>query len=157
MPSGTCTQEASYDATSNTVSAGLEGGVYTNGLETRYWWQYGKTVFEHETRAVSVAASCSITPVVTSLSGLEANTNYSYRLVARNAFGTTYGYDSTLDTSLGKLPATESPLPPGEPTACPVQSPAPDMPNPTHPHPHPHLRARSRPCSLSATAALRRS
>jgi hypothetical protein len=133
MVNGTYTQEASYDITSKTVSATLAGGVYTNGLETSYWWQYGKTVFEHETPAVSVGASCSITPVTTSLSGLEANASYSYRLVAHNALGTAYGYDSTLDTSPDELPTAESPLPPGEPTTCPVQSPVPDVPNPTPP------------------------
>lgn len=134
MPNGSYTQSASYDSASETVSAALQGGVYTNGLPTTYWWQYGRTVFDAETAHSSLPASCSISAAFTNLEGLEASGTYKYRLVAENALGTSYGYTSTLEADPGRLPAPEPSLPDsGPPTACPTLAPLPNSPNPLRP------------------------
>jgi hypothetical protein len=148
MANGSYTQRAAYDAGTETVSAVLQGGVYTNGLPTTYWWQYGRNVFESETAHFSLPASCSISSASAELEGLEGNSVYRYRLVAENSGGTSYGYTSTLATDPGQLPEPEPELPGSGPaTACPNPAPLPDAPNPARPSqakagPAGHQRAR---------------
>jgi subtilase family serine protease len=82
------------------TGAYLLGGVYPNGEETSYYWQYGPTRsygYQSKTRSAGSGSD----PVATSgrLVKLAPGTTYHYRLVAVNASGTTYGYDYTLRTA----------------------------------------------------------
>lgn len=82
-------------------SASLVGGVYPNGLDTTYWWEYGTTTSYGQTTAPTDIGSAT-SPVETTpetISNLQPATTYHYRLVAENALGTTYGYDYTFTTA----------------------------------------------------------
>ncbi len=91
----------SYAQTVTTESAQLQGGVYPNGEDTTYWWQYGTTTdYGQEAQASNNDIGSGTDPVQVSdtLSGLSPGTTYHYRLVAQNSLGTSYGYDYTLTT-----------------------------------------------------------
>jgi hypothetical protein len=80
-------------------SAQLQGGVYRNSSPTAYWWQYGTTSrYGHQTRAQRIGSGTVAVPVAGSLPALRPSTTYHYRLVARNGYGVTYGYDFALRT-----------------------------------------------------------
>ena len=80
-------------------SAQLQGGVYPNGNDTTYWWEYGTTsAYGQQTPATDIGAGTSPVAVSDSLAGLASGTTYHYRLVASNSLGTEYGYDFTLTT-----------------------------------------------------------
>jgi hypothetical protein len=86
------------DVTSD--SASLAGGVYPNGIDTTYSWQYGlTTAYGQQTSATDIGAGAAPVAVSDTLSGLTPATTYHYRLVASNSAGTTYGYDYTLTTA----------------------------------------------------------
>ena len=81
------------------TTATLGGGVYPNGLETTYYWQYGPTIYYGtQTQPVDVGAGQAPIEVPAALRGLAPGTTYHYRLVAENADGIAYGYDSELTT-----------------------------------------------------------
>ena len=97
----------SYTKTVTETSATLQGGVYPNGSDTTYFWQYGTTTAYGQYTPVGHAGSGSApVPATAVLSGLSAGTTYHYRLVAQSPdpanpgqFLTQYGYDFTLTTS----------------------------------------------------------
>ena len=104
-PTGSGTNDTYVTATSG-LTATLAGGVYPNGLDTTYSWQYGTTTaYGSQTAAVDVGAGSAPVAASATLTGLTPATTYHYRLVATNADGTIYGYDYTLTTG----PATEVP------------------------------------------------
>ena len=86
------------DVTSN--AAQLQGGVYPNGNDTTYWWEYGTTTaYGQKTPPTDIGAGTNPVSVSDELPGLAAGTTYHYRLVAENSpYGTEYGYDFTLTT-----------------------------------------------------------
>jgi subtilase family serine protease len=89
----------SYTQGTAPTSAQVQAGVYPNGSDTAYWWQYGTTTSYGQT-TVPVDAGSGQAPVTISsnLAGLAPDTTYHYRLVARNSFGNAYGYDFTFKT-----------------------------------------------------------
>lgn len=100
----------SYTESVGAESAQLQGGVYPNGPETTdpnatdttYWWEYGTTTsYGQQTPATDIGAGTAPVSVTDTLAGLQPNTTYHYRLVAKNGFGTEYGYDFTLTTTPG--------------------------------------------------------
>jgi hypothetical protein len=104
-PTGSGTNDTYVKATSG-LTASLAGGVYPNGLDTTYYWQYGTTTaYGSQTASVDAGAGSLPTAASVTLTGLTPATTYHYRLVAANADGTIYGYDYTLTTG----PATEVP------------------------------------------------
>jgi hypothetical protein len=88
-----------YTASVGTTSAQLAGGVYPNGLDTTYYWQYGTTTaYGSATQVQDAGSSQSPNPmaVSTTLSNLTPGTTYHYRLVAYNSDDpAVYGYDET--------------------------------------------------------------
>ena len=93
-PSGDYTQSASA------TSATLQAGIYPNGSDTTYAWQYGITAgYGRSTAPADIGSGPGPATVNSTLSGLAPGTTYHYRLAAQNAFGTTYGYDFTLTTT----------------------------------------------------------
>ncbi len=92
--------QPSIDTTSATdVSAGgaqFNGRVNPNGAETTYWFEYGSDsllsiLIGSGTNPQTVAAGTDSVKVEASVTGLQSNTNYYYRLVGRNAYGTVRG------------------------------------------------------------------
>lgn len=89
-----------YALNVTSTSAQLQGGVYPNGNDTTYWWEYGTTsAYGQRTPPTDIGGGTAPVPVSDSLTGLAPGTTYHYRLVAENLpFGTEYGYDFTLTT-----------------------------------------------------------
>ena len=89
----------SYSQAVTANSAQLQGGVYPNGADTTYWWEYGTTTAygqqTPDTPANDIGSGTVPVSVTDSLSGLSPGQTYHYRLVAQNSFGTEYGYDYT--------------------------------------------------------------
>jgi hypothetical protein len=82
------------------TTATLGSGVYPNGLETTYYWQYGTTTsYGAQTAPVDIGAGEAPGFATAALAGLAPATTYHYRLVAQNSAGTTYAYDSELTTA----------------------------------------------------------
>jgi hypothetical protein len=91
---------SSYAQSVTSASATLAGGVYPNGSDTTYWWQYGPTTaYGFQTPATDIGSGTAAVPVSDTLPALSPATTYHYRLVAQNSSGTTYGYDFTLTTA----------------------------------------------------------
>jgi hypothetical protein len=91
---------SSYTQSVSTTAAQLRGGVYPNGVDTTYWWEYGTTTtYGHQTLATDIGSGTAPISVTDALGGLQPATSYHYRLVAQNSFGTEYGYDFTLTTT----------------------------------------------------------
>ncbi len=88
-----------YTQAAGTTTANLAGGVYPNGLDTSYVWQYGTTTaYGQQTSSTDIGSGTAPVAAPASLSGLTPETTYHYRLVASNGDGTDYGYDYTLTT-----------------------------------------------------------
>ena len=90
---------ATYQQTVTATAAQLQGGVYPNGADTTYWWEYGTTTaYGQQTTANDIGSGTAPVSVTDSLAGLSPGATYHYRLVATNSFGTEYGYDYTFTT-----------------------------------------------------------
>ena len=157
-PDGSYTQSTGPDA------AQLAGGVYPNGADTKYWWEYGTTTsYGQQTAATDIGSGVAPVSVADQLAGLNAGTTYHYRLVAQNSYGTEYGYDFTFTTQSGATGSSQ--MGPGSsttqttPTATTTQ-PSPPASGPTQTTggtassaPAPPLVARLRVLSAGATTA----
>ena len=99
--------ENTYTAGVGPTTATLSGGVYPNGLDTTYTWQYGTTTsYGSQTAAVDIGAGQAPVAVTGALSGLAPGTTYHYRLVAHNIDGLMKGYDSELTTESAPINTT---------------------------------------------------
>ena len=88
-----------YASSTTATTTELAGGVYPNGADTTYWWEYGPTTdYGQLTPATDIGSTAGPVAVSDSLTGLSPATTYHYRLVAQNQYGTEYGYDFTLTT-----------------------------------------------------------
>jgi hypothetical protein len=99
-----------YAQTVGATTAALTGGVYPNGLDTTYYWQYGTTTaYGQQTATTDIGSGTAPVGAPASLSGLTPGATYHYRLVAHNSAGTDYGYDYTLITpSVGNVAPVNS-------------------------------------------------
>ena len=88
-----------------TDSLAVSGSVSPRGMSTTYRWQYGTTTaYGAQTAAVALASPGADQQVGATLTGLTPNTDYHYRLVATNAFGTTLGADQMNRTAVTAAP-----------------------------------------------------
>jgi hypothetical protein len=99
----------------------LTGSVDPNERATNYFFQYGTTtIYGGLTPQTAAGAGNTAKAVAVAVNALAPATTYHYRLVARNALGTTRGADRTFRTRrqpLGvSLAATPNPVPFGGPT-----------------------------------------
>ena len=92
---GATTQNASEVKWSK---ATLNASINSNGLATKYQFEYGTTVSYGSKAPLSPVAAPESGSVSQPVSGLAAKTTYHYRVVAENAFGTTYGADKAFTT-----------------------------------------------------------
>ncbi|MDO8742166.1 MAG: fibronectin type III domain-containing protein [bacterium] len=95
-------------------SAVMTGKVVPNGSQSTYWYEYGRTS-SLGTRTLSQALGSGFVSISAPafITGLSANTNYSYRLVAQNDFGTIQGVTLSFITNnnpplIGSAPATRT-------------------------------------------------
>ena len=73
-------------------SALLNGTVNPNGSLTTAWFEWGATTaLGNKTFSQPMGQGTSLYPLAFALFGLNANTNYYYRAVAQNSYGTVYG------------------------------------------------------------------
>ena len=80
--------------------ANLNGTIDPNNDTTLYWFEYGKTSkLGDATVPVSVGAGTVAKLVSSTVSGLDSNTTYYFRINAQNDFGTVNGKTLTLKTS----------------------------------------------------------
>lgn len=106
----------SYTKNVSAASATLQGGVYPNGRDTTYFWQYGTTTSYGQTTPIAdVGSGSAPVAAIKTISGLSSGTTYHYRLVAQSPdpanpgqFLTQYGYDFMLTTSSTGNAASQS-------------------------------------------------
>ena len=88
-------------------SATLNGTVNPNGASTTYYFEYGTTEsYGSHTVTKSAGSGTGNTSVSATITGLNHNTTYHYRIVAANSGGTSYGSDRTFYTPAFALPPT---------------------------------------------------
>lgn len=81
-------------------SATLSGSVNPRGSATTYFFQYGPTVaYGSSTAPASAGSGSSAKRFSTAVDSLAPHTKYHFRIVARNAGGTTLGGDRTFTTA----------------------------------------------------------
>jgi hypothetical protein len=99
----------SYATGATQRTAQLQAGIYSNGSDTQWSVQYGTTTaYGQHTAPVDVGAGTAPVSVSAVLSDLAPGALYHYRLVAQNAYGTTYGYDGTVTTATPPAPTIAS-------------------------------------------------
>ena len=83
-------------------SARLNGAVNPSALETFYHFEYGTSTGYGTSvpgSGASVGSGTGTSEVSQTISGLQANTTYHFRLVATNGAGTSYGQDNSFSTA----------------------------------------------------------
>jgi hypothetical protein len=102
------TTKDAADVTATTAT--LKGQVPAATTATTYWFEYGTTAGSYtQTPAATVGPAKNVTLVRYSLTGLNADTTYHFRLVADPSTGRSYGEDLTFVTA-------SSTAAPGDPT-----------------------------------------
>ncbi|HET9592447.1 MAG TPA: plastocyanin/azurin family copper-binding protein [Solirubrobacterales bacterium] len=123
-PAAPVVSTGSASALSET-EATLNGTVNPSEQATTYLFEYGATAaYGQKTSEEPAGSGTSPVPESATVSALSAGTTYHFRLVAKNATGTSHGLDRTFRTAGG----TSEPPPTTEPP--PVQSPAPSPSSP---------------------------
>ena len=103
-------------ATVSNSTAVVTGDVNPKGSQTSYWYEYGKTTnLGSKTSAQIVGSSHNVIPATGYITGLTPSTKYYFRLVAKNAVGTTNGNTENFTTH-----ATNPPPAANAPTASTV-------------------------------------
>jgi hypothetical protein len=89
------TDPSPYGSTNETIeSEQLETSIYPCNLEAHYYFEYGtSTAYGHRTAESAVAAAWDAVEVSTTISGLQHNTPYHWRVVVRTGNGTFDGVD----------------------------------------------------------------
>ena len=84
-------------------SAQLNGTVDPNGLETTYYFEWGKTpAYGYRTSPMSAGSGINSATVMANLTGLTPNTIYHFRLVSISSGGTINGSDRTFKTQVAR-------------------------------------------------------
>jgi multidrug efflux pump subunit AcrA (membrane-fusion protein) len=83
-----------------TSSVVLSGSVNPNGSDAKYWFEYGTTTaYGSKTAAVDAGAGTTAAAVSATLTGLAPDTEYVFRLVSSNEFGTSTGLSEFVTTA----------------------------------------------------------
>jgi|HubBroStandDraft_2_1064218.scaffolds.fasta_scaffold00208_2 hypothetical protein len=94
------------------TEATLNGAINPHGNTTKYDFEYGPTTgYGSKTAEVSAGAGTSSVEVSKSISGLEPEVTYHFRLVASNSVGTSDGSDATFKTTAPTWRFTTTPDP----------------------------------------------
>ncbi|MHC5077132.1 MAG: CFI-box-CTERM domain-containing protein, partial [Planctomycetota bacterium] len=93
----TITMGLASSVTSN--SATMNGTVNPNNASTNYYFEYGTDIsYGSTTESKDAGSGISAVSVNADIIGLDANTNYHFRIVATNSAGTSYGEDQIFKT-----------------------------------------------------------
>ena len=97
---------ATLDATSiDQEDITLNGEFAGNGEDTTYHFEYGLTpAYGMKTESADAGEASGPTEVSGDITEYEAYETYHYRVVAENAYGTTYGNDKTVETEAALKP-----------------------------------------------------
>lgn len=105
VPTGTATVPVTLTVTTGAATnitpngATVQGEVYRNGLAASYYFDYGPSAdLGNQTTTISAGSGVTGVLVSATLTHLNSNTVYSYRLVGISTSGTTFGAISTLTT-----------------------------------------------------------
>jgi streptogramin lyase len=114
-PDGVFTATAEPSVTTGSATgvteteATLNGSVNPNGLETKYYFEYGTTdAYGSKTAEVSAGSGETSVEASKAVTGLEPGTIYEFRIVATNSEGTTDGKNQTVTTSGVDFPSVET-------------------------------------------------
>ena len=88
-----------------TTEATLNGTVNPDGLETKYYFEYGtSTAYGNQTTEGNAGSGTGNVKTSSTITGLAPGTTYHFRVVATNSAGTSYGADDTLTTRSTNAP-----------------------------------------------------
>lgn len=88
----------------------VKGTVNPNGAPTTYWYEYGTTTgLGTQTSAYLVGSGYSTIYTPAYITGLQSNTNYYFKLNAKNAFGTVNGATYSFMTTTTPAPTGNAP------------------------------------------------
>ena len=91
-----------------TSSVTLSGSVNPNGSDTKYRFEYGTTsAYGSRTATVDAGSGTTASQVSATLTGLKPDTEYVFRLVASNKFGTSTGLSDLVTTASSSRVADE--------------------------------------------------
>ena len=91
-----------------TSSVTLSGSVDPGGSDTKYWFDYGtSTAYGSKTAEVDAGAGTTAAQASATLTGLKPDTEYIFRLVAKNKFGTSTGLSEVVSTASSSKTADE--------------------------------------------------
>jgi len=91
-----------------TSSVTLSGSVNPNGSNTKYRFEYGTTsAYGSKTATVDAGSGTTASQVSATLTGLKPDTEYVFRLVASNKFGTSTGLSDVVTTASSSRVADE--------------------------------------------------
>jgi NHL repeat-containing protein len=95
------------------TSATFSGSLEPNGFDTHYWFEYGPppNEFGSSTTHQDAGKASGIKSVQATVTGLEPNTTYYYRLAAENTFGATASGGLEIFTTKALPPVLGPPLP----------------------------------------------
>ena len=115
VPSPTVTTQSADTITQD--SARLKGSVNPNGYQTTVWFEWGtsSTELTNTTPKQTIAADTSLHNVNYTLSGLNSETRYYFRIVAQNNGGVSRGVVNNFQTESG----FPGPIPPNGPGPLP--------------------------------------
>jgi phosphodiesterase/alkaline phosphatase D-like protein len=92
------------------TQASLNGEVSANNAPTQYWFEYGKTSNLGSITGLQTVGSASVKiPVSSSISNLDPDTTYFFRLNAQNQFGTINGTTISFKTAGGQSSSATKP------------------------------------------------
>ncbi len=93
-----------------TSAVGLSGEVRPNGATTTYWFEYGETSsLGQKTTDQNIGSSYTFISTPGFISGLKTNTEYFFRLSAKNSFGTVNGTTRSFRTNAEPNPTGSIP------------------------------------------------
>jgi multidrug efflux pump subunit AcrA (membrane-fusion protein) len=91
-----------------TSSAALSGSVNPGGSDTKYRFEYGTTTaYGSQTAVVDAGSGTTASQVSATLTGLKPDTEYVFRLLATNKFGTSTGLSEFVTTASSSQAADE--------------------------------------------------
>jgi hypothetical protein len=91
------------------VEATLNGTVTPNGIATNFYFEYGTTKsYGSKTSETFAGSGLSSLPVKATVKALSPATTYHFRVVAKNASGTSVGADETFTTTQLPVAITEA-------------------------------------------------
>jgi hypothetical protein len=81
------------------TSTTLNGKINANGLQTNGYFQWGTTAgYGNNTSNTDMSNTTQLLSIGTTITGLNHNTTYHFRVVATNCAGTSYGADVAFTT-----------------------------------------------------------